>query len=751
MKGFYRVILSLLGFLLLTGCQDREVLISFETNGGNIISVVSKTDIETSGLPIPIKEGYTFIGWYKDVELTESVDRTFAFNDALTLYAKWEENSPNTFTITFETNGGSVINPISANEGSTITPPTSPEKTGYTFDGWYSDSDLSTLASLSVMPNQNVVYYAKWQINAYTISFVSNEGSAVNPLTIDYQSSIVISQTSERLGYQFIGWYTDNSLTQLFNLTTMPANNITLYAKWQINTYTISFVPNEGSVVNPLTIDYQSSIIISQTSVKLGYQFVGWYTDHSLTQLFNLSTMPANNITLYAKWQINTYTISFVPNEGSAVNPLTIDYQSSIVISQTSERLGYQFAGWYTDNSLTQLFALTTMPANNITLYAKWDYQNVTITFDTQGGSAIEPILGDPGAALSAPIEPTKEGFVFCGWFISLSSVDLYTFETFPSSSLTLFADWGTEGLEYILLSDEQTYEVGIGSATEALTFIIPKYYEGKKVVKIMDDGFSYANIEEIILSNTVEEIGNRAFMYASYLTNFTLPDSLEQIGSSVFRFCYELANFTVSSENDYFTAMDGILFSKNLDTLQRYPQAKAGASYIVPNSVITIAEDAFSDADNLVTLDLGNGVTTIKSHAFFHASSLASIVIPNQVTEVELYAFRECTALSSVSIGTGLTMISSYMFDSCTSLVTIVIPYNILTIAYGEFYNCTHLENVYIVRTSINGLIQGSLFMFVNNTSLFKINCPDQMTVDAYKTAYYWSSYATKIQIGTL
>lgn len=611
MKGFSLFILSLLGFLLLTGCQNREILISFEPNGGNIISMMSINDFETSGLPTPIKEGYTFLGWYTDASFTESVSNEYTFTKSITLYAKWEENSPNTFTVAFETNGGSLIESLNVVEGTSITAPNPPDKTGYTFVGWFSDDALLTQANLAVMPSQNITYYAKWQVNPYTISFVSNEGSVINPMTFNYLAPIVITQTPERLGYRF--------------------------------------------------------------------------------------------------------------------------------------------EGWYTDSSLTQAFTLQAMPANNITLYAKWDNQSITITFDSSGGSLITAIVGTPKEVFNEPNDPTRDGYLFCGWFEDIDSEELYSFDTFPDTSITLIADWGTEGLEYTLLSDELTYEVGMGTATELTSIQIPKYYDGKKVIKIMASGFYDSFIETITLPNTIEEIGNQAFMNSSSLTSFVVPDSLEIIGTAVFRYCHSLESFSVSENNDYYQVIDGILFNKNLEILVRYPEAKQNESYTVSNTVKTIAEDAFSDADNLVTIDLGTGVTLIKSHAFFQASSLQTIVVPNQVTEVELYAFRECGSLTSVEIGTGLTTISSYMFDSCTSLESIVIPDNILTIGYGAFYNCTDLVNVYIVRSSLNGLIQGALFMFVNYPSTFRINCPDQLTVDAYKVANYWSSYASKFQIGSV
>jgi uncharacterized repeat protein (TIGR02543 family) len=200
--------------------------------------------------------------------------------------------------------------------------------------------------------------------------------------------------------------------------------------------------------------------------------------------------MPDQNKTYYAKWDVNSYTITFITNGGSILNPMELEYGSTISIDHEPELEGYIFNGWYTNIGLTDLFSTSLMPDMNITLYAKWRSVGTIVTFDSQGGSDIDPIQGLPGDPLTDPSIPTKEGYVFSGWFESITDTELYVFDEIQMESMTLYADWGTEGLSFSLIHDDLEYEVSIGEANESSTIVIPKYHQHKKVTKIADLGF---------------------------------------------------------------------------------------------------------------------------------------------------------------------------------------------------------------------------------------------------------------------
>ena len=159
--------------------------------------------------------GYTFGGWNK-ADGTAWDYASDKVTDNITLYAKW---AANTYTITFDTAGGSEIAPITQDYGTVITAPEAPTREGYTFIGW--DKEIPT-----TMPAENMTVTAQWEINRYTITFDTNGGSEIAPITQDYGTVITAPEAPEREGYTFIGW--DKAIPE-----TMPAENITLKARWK--------------------------------------------------------------------------------------------------------------------------------------------------------------------------------------------------------------------------------------------------------------------------------------------------------------------------------------------------------------------------------------------------------------------------------------------------------------------------------------------------------------------------------------
>ena len=164
------------------------------------------------------RKGYTQVGW-STVDGGEKVygfEDVYTQNEALTLYPVWNANQ---YTITFDTNGGSEIAPITQDYGTEITAPDNPTRKGYTFKGW--DKEIP-----ETMPAGNITVKAQWEINQYTITFDTNGGSEIAPITQDYGTEITAPDNPTRKGYTFKGW--DREIPE-----TMPAENITITARWK--------------------------------------------------------------------------------------------------------------------------------------------------------------------------------------------------------------------------------------------------------------------------------------------------------------------------------------------------------------------------------------------------------------------------------------------------------------------------------------------------------------------------------------
>ena len=320
--------------------------VTLNTNGGTINSgnVTGYTYGVGATLPTDVtRTGYTFKGWYDNENLTGSPVTAIGGAEMgnKEYWAKWEINQ---YTITFDTNGGSEIAPITQDYGTEITAPDNPTRKGYTFKGW--DKEIP-----ETMPAENMTVKAQWEINQYTITFDTNGGSEIAPITQDYGTEITAPADPTRKGYTFKGW--DKEIPE-----TMPAENITVKAQWEINQYTIAFDTNGGSEIAPITQDYGTEITAPDNPTRKGYTFKGW--DKEIPE-----TMPAENMTVKAQWEINQYTITFDTNGGSEIAPITQDYGTEITAPDNPTRKGYTFKGW--DKEIPE-----TMPAENITITARW-------------------------------------------------------------------------------------------------------------------------------------------------------------------------------------------------------------------------------------------------------------------------------------------------------------------------------------------------------------------------------------------
>ena len=189
------------------------VIYAYGALGGTYATQIVQAGEKAIEPDVPSRQGYQFTDWYLD-------DTKYDFNTAvtgnMTLTAKWTANS---YTITFDTGGGSAIAPITQDYGTDITAPAAPTKTGYTFMGWKP-------ALPATMPAENMTIKAQWRINQYTVTFDTDGGSEIAPITQDYGTAITAPADPTRGGYTFMGWDTEIP-------TTMPAGDMTITAKWK--------------------------------------------------------------------------------------------------------------------------------------------------------------------------------------------------------------------------------------------------------------------------------------------------------------------------------------------------------------------------------------------------------------------------------------------------------------------------------------------------------------------------------------
>ena len=444
--------------LSITGDYEVIYLPGTYGTGSAVTDMKPHNNILTLRGALFTRAGYTQVGW-STVDGGEKVygfEDVYTQNEALTLYPVWNTNK---YTITFDTNGGSEIAPITQDYGTEITAPDNPTRKGYTFKGW--DKEIP-----ETMPAENITVKAQWEINQYTITFDTNGGSEIAPITQDYGTEITAPDNPTRKGYTFKGW--DKEIPE-----TMPAENITVKAQWEINQYTITFDTNGGSEIAPITQDYGTEITAPDNPTRKGYTFKGW--DKEIPE-----TMPAENMTVKAQWEINQYTITFDTNGGSEIAPITQDYGTEITAPDNPTRKGYTFKGW--DKEIPE-----TMPAENMTVKAQWEINQYTITFDTNGGSEIAPITQDYGTEITAPDNPTRKGYTFKGW-------DKEIPETMPAENITITARWKD--------TEKPTGEIIIGTN------------KWNEFLNELTFGIFFKDTQEV----TINAVDNSGVVFVSYL-----------------------------------------------------------------------------------------------------------------------------------------------------------------------------------------------------------------------------------------
>ncbi|MGI6701866.1 MAG: InlB B-repeat-containing protein [Christensenellales bacterium] len=638
-----------------------------ENNPDNPATYTIETD--TIILNDPAKTGYDFNGWYQNAEFTGStvtqiVKGTY---DNITLYAKW---MPIVYSLTYELNDGenNPDNPATYTIETDTIILNDPAKTGYDFSGWYQNAEFTGSAVTQIVKGTygNITLYAKWTANKYKLYLDANGGDELDPgyIEVTYDSEIGALPAVTRTGYDFVKWNTesDGSGADYDALTVYTTDgDYTVYAQWNPIAYDLTYILNDGEndPDNPATFTIETDTIILNDPAKTGYDFSGWYqnaefTGSAVTQIVKGTY---GNITLYAKWTANKYKLYLDANGGDELDPgyIEVTYDSEIGALPAVTRTGYDFVKWNTesDGSGADYDALTVYTTDgDYTVYAQWAAMSFTISYDSQGGSALLSKTVYYEQAVGVLDTPEYGGFTFLGWYSEQGgNGDEYTSGTefAELTDITLYAYWdGTENLDYTLINDSE-YEVSKGESDVTGSIYIPAYHNRKPVTRVADNAFRYCtDLDNVIFQagSQIREIGESAFRNCLSFVIITLPDSVESIGRYAFKGCSLM-------------------------------------SFIAPASLTEIEEGAFENCGNLTMIILNSDLEYIGIAAFAN-SSLITVIIPSSLIMIDHEAFYGCEALTSVGFSSLTPCELGEMVFDITSEVKLMVPESQLT-AYQQ------------------------------------------------------------------
>ena len=526
--------------------------INFDPKGGSEINY--EMEYSSSGLTKPedpSKDYYDFGGWFTD----ESFEDEFDFSlpeRSLTLYAKW---IPTEYAITYVLDGGTnnAANPATYNVEESVTF-AAPSKVGHTFNGWYSTPEFTSapLEGIEAGSYGAVTVYASFSINSYTISFDTNEGTSVADIEQYYGTDVTRPADPARTGYSFGGWFSDSALRTPYVFTTMPAEDITVYAKWNVITYDIIYNLDGGTnnASNPASFNIESGAIVLREPSKRGYTFVGWFTDSAFEE--QVGSIPAGSYgekEFFACWEVIVYDITYNMPEGAEnPNPLTYTVESALTNFEAASFAGYTFGGFFTSESYgEQVTSFGGGAIGDVTVFAKFtpnsyevwldgsEEASSVVTFDLNGASGEAPAAQTvtESATLSYPAAPERAGYLFGGWFAnSACEGEAFDFSGLVGSDVTLYAKWVPldEGAGEIKMNGSAEVNL-LGTAEKAYRFIplasgnvsittsgsidtLGSLYSGGTLLKQNDDGGSNGNflITYNVTAGRVYEIRVRAF-----------------------------------------------------------------------------------------------------------------------------------------------------------------------------------------------------------------------------------------------
>lgn len=439
--------------------------ISFDTKGGSSVESIKNPagTAVSAPLTIPTKDHYAFAGWYADEKCQVEYQFTVMPETDITVYAKW---TPVEYAITYVLNGGKNAdsNPetYTIEDAFTLADAT---KVGYTFIGWFSDPEFTSaiVTEIALGSHGELTLYANYSINQYTISFESNGGTSVEPITQNYDTAVEAPANPAKNGYSFAGWYTESALNNRYEFTTMPAESITLWAKWEVVDYDIIYhvEGGENSPENPSSYNIDSDTIIFSEPTKRGYTFAGWYSDTNYkTPITAIEKGSYGVVEVYAKWDIITYEITYIAEEDGVVNENITSYTVETELTTLLDAIlrGHNFDGWYSDsNYRNRVTEIAGGEIGEITLYGKFTPKEYTVwldgtdeaiaivSFNLNGASGTAPAAQTitETNALRYPEVPTRQGYLFGGWYANAECAgEAYDFSDMVGGNITLYAKW---------------------------------------------------------------------------------------------------------------------------------------------------------------------------------------------------------------------------------------------------------------------------------------------------------------------
>ena len=405
---------------------------SFSINSYTVVykvdgEVVGDTESYEFGAPVslrtePQKEGYTFSGW----------DRESGFNMPAENVEIEGHYSINSYTVTYKVDGELYGDIETYEYNAPVELRQEPQKEGYTFGGWSSETGFN-------MPAENVVIEGSFKVNEYTVTYFVDDKFYDSIETYSYGSQVKLKEAPQKEGYTFSGWDHDDRFT-------MPAEDVVVKGSFNINSYKVTYEV-DGTPYGMVEIyKYGDLVTLQKNPTKEGYTFSGW--DHS-----NEFAMPARDVKIKGSFIVNSYTVTYKVDGAQIGEPETYKYGEAVTLREKPSKEGYTFNGWSYEAGFN-------MPAEDVVIEGSYQINSYTVTYKVDGEQFGEQETYEFNGLVQLRSEPTKEGYTFSHWNRSsefnMPANDVVIEGNFKINSYTV--TYKVDGSQY---GSTETYEYG--------------------------------------------------------------------------------------------------------------------------------------------------------------------------------------------------------------------------------------------------------------------------------------------------
>ncbi len=399
----------------------------------------------------PTKTGYTFVAWVDGNGTEYGADEALpAMGDAPVTYtAKFTINS---YKATFVSEGETVEEKDYEYEAAVAKPATDPAKTGWTFVAWVGEdgTEYDKDTALPAMGDADVTYTAKFTINSYTVTFIS-EGETVESKNYEYEAAVAKPATNPtKTGWTFVAWVADG--VEYDENTALPAMgdaDVTYTAKFVIDSHKVTWISN-GVTVETKDYNYGEAVAKPANPVFEGHTFAGWVDNNGVLYGtgIDVPAMGTEDVTYTAKWDIDSHVVTWI-SEGEKIHEESFEYGSAVTKPEDPAKTGYTFVAWEAADG-TRYDKNTAVPAMgtaDVTYIAVFEINTYTVTFLETGDTVITPITQQYNSIVVKPGDPSQKGYTFKGWATKADATeaDVVTLPAtwnMPAEDVNYYAVW---------------------------------------------------------------------------------------------------------------------------------------------------------------------------------------------------------------------------------------------------------------------------------------------------------------------